>query len=271
MFAQTQGKIPTSYRSTILKLLLVVAAFIGVKLTDVYPEKYTATTEFLEHSFFYRMFYILLAVEIGFSKYYFAWSMGEAGANVVGISFNGFDANGQAKWDRLIMMRLWDFKLSQNARGIVDNWNIPCQSWLKYYVFLRLVKVFPTQTAKTLTFVTSAIWHGFYPGYYLFFMSGAMLEPLTNLLRANLRWRFLNADGSPKSTKFLYDIGGWMITFWTIDYLTLGFRLLAFQPAIAGWSSIYFHTHIISVVLLTYFTFFGVKTKPPSKEAKNTQ
>lgn len=29
------------------------------------------------------------------------------------------------------MMRLYQFKFSQNAKEIVDHWNIQCQTWLK--------------------------------------------------------------------------------------------------------------------------------------------
>jgi len=192
--------------------------------------------------------------------------MGEAAANVAGISYNGLDASGVAKWDRIVMMRLWEFKTAPNGKGIIENWNIPCQIWLKQYVFLRLVGPLKTQKAKLATFVTSAIWHGFYPGYYLFFISGGLLEPLAILLRRNLRWRFVNPDGSPKPLKPIYDFLGWLITFWTIDYLTLGFRLLAFEWAIAGWKSVYFNTHIIGAILFAYFTFFGIKEEKLTKQ-----
>jgi len=163
------------------------------------------------------------------------------------------------------MIRLWDFKTSTNAKGIIDNWNIPCQHWLKYYVFYRLIPVFGMRVAKILTFITSAFWHGFYPGYYLFFVSGAFLEPISQLLRDNLRWRFLDAAGNPKPTKIFYNAAGWIITFWTIDYLTIAFRLLDYSDGIKVWSSVYFITHVVGLFLLVTLSIFGVKPKREKK------
>eukprot|EP01114_Cavostelium_apophysatum_P014464 TRINITY_DN3766_c0_g1_i1.p1 TRINITY_DN3766_c0_g1~~TRINITY_DN3766_c0_g1_i1.p1 ORF type:complete len:458 (+),score=43.09 TRINITY_DN3766_c0_g1_i1:212-1585(+) len=269
MFKETNGEIPTSYRSTLGKILLVLVSFVGVKLNGTYNEMYTTQPEFMEFSFINRMLYIWLSVELGFCKYYFVWSMGEAAANVIGISYNGLDEHGRARWDRTVMMRLWEFKKASNGKAVISNWNIQCQVWLKHYVFLRLIEPIGVSLAKLSTFIISGIWHGFYPGYHLFFISAGILEPLGTLLRKNFRWRVINPDGTPKPTKVIYDFVGWFITFWTLDYLTLAFRLLAFQYAIAGWASVYFNTHIIAVLLFLYFTFFGIQEEQDTSKKKS--
>lgn len=46
----------------------------------------------------FRMLYLLLTVETGSAKYYFAWGIGQAAACCVGISYNGLDENKNAKW-----------------------------------------------------------------------------------------------------------------------------------------------------------------------------
>lgn len=137
--------------------------------------------------------------------------------NIVGISYNGKDLNGNAKWyiliilffiinkkrDRVKVIRFWKFKFSQNGKSLIENWNITTQLWLKncilynliiiflYYfknkdIYLRLVDKKINKTISALiTFFISSIWHviillkknylikkkGFYPGYYLFFLS----------------------------------------------------------------------------------------------------
>lgn len=53
-------------------------------------------------------------------------------------------------------------------------------NWLKNYIFLRVIRrvggskniFLPT----FLTFMVSAIWHGFYPGYFIFFLSAAVYD-----------------------------------------------------------------------------------------------
>jgi len=261
MFKETKGKIPSSLRATLENAVLAFAGVILVKIHSMYHEKYTLTEDFLTKPLIYRLLYVLLAVETGSSKYYFAWGIGQAAACAVGISYNGLDENKNPKWDRIVMLRLWTFKTATNAKGIIDNWNIPCQHWLKYHVFFRLIPVFGTRVAKIITFVTSAFWHGFYPGYYLFFISGAFLEPIAQLIRDNFRWRFMNADGTEKPTKILYDIVGWIVTFYTIDYLTIAFRLLDYSDGITVWRSVYFIVHVIGFILFVSLTLFGVKPK----------
>ncbi len=58
-------------------------------------------------------------------------------------------------------------------------WNISIQEWLKYYVLLRLMdKSKPRHAIQTMpivmTFLVSAIWHGFYFSFYGY-MSGFLL------------------------------------------------------------------------------------------------
>lgn len=76
-------------------------------------------------------------------------------------------------------MRVWDIEFSYKVKDFLDAWNISVHMWLKYYVYLRLVKKDKKgiQIVPILsTFVVSAIWHGFYPGYYLFFISSGLLD-----------------------------------------------------------------------------------------------
>ncbi len=55
-------------------------------------------------------------------------------------------------------------------KSLIDNWNIKTQIWLRRIVYDR-VKYF-----KTLcVFTFSALWHGFYPGYYLTLISTVLL------------------------------------------------------------------------------------------------
>ena len=65
-------------------------------------------------------------------------------------------------------------------KDFFDAWNISVHKWLKYYVFLRMVKRDERLSLKPIltTFLVSAIWHGFYPGYFLFFLSSGLNDYL---------------------------------------------------------------------------------------------
>ena len=63
---------------------------------------------------------------------------------------------------------------SYRVKDFLGSWNMSVHGWLKYYVYLRLLdsnkrgsgNVF----AALVSFLVSAIWHGFYPGFYSFFI-----------------------------------------------------------------------------------------------------
>ena len=63
---------------------------------------------------------------------------------------------------------------------LINNWNMQTQTWLKYYVLARLVdRSKPRGTLQVLpllaTFVISALWHGFFFGFYALFLGLALL------------------------------------------------------------------------------------------------
>ena len=50
--------------------------------------------------------------------------------------------------------------------------------WLRNYIYLRVTprNKKPGFRASLATFASSALWHGFYPGYYLTFILGSFVQ-----------------------------------------------------------------------------------------------
>jgi len=68
----------------------------------------------------------------------------------------------------LAVYRLINFQTSLNLRDSIDSWNKGTNLWLRSIMYER------TGRNKVIyTYALSALWHGFYPGYYLTFASGA--------------------------------------------------------------------------------------------------
>lgn len=61
--------------------------------------------------------------------------------------------------------------MATNLREAINNWNLGTNRWLRMVVYERVPKKYGT----FLTFSLSALWHGFYPGYYVTFASGALI------------------------------------------------------------------------------------------------
>lgn len=68
-------------------------------------------------------------------------------------------------------MLLYFCQFATNFRGAISHWNLGTTRWLRTIVYDRTPKRYST----VLTFALSAVWHGFYPGYYITFASGALI------------------------------------------------------------------------------------------------
>lgn len=77
-------------------------------------------------------------------------------------------------------LRIWGIEFSFRVKDFLDAWNVSVHKWLKYYVFLRMLdstKRGGVQLKPILiTFLVSAVWHGFYPGYYFFFVAAGLMD-----------------------------------------------------------------------------------------------
>jgi len=104
-----------------------------------------------------------------------------------------------------------------------------------------------------ITYFASAVWHGFYAGYYMFFLSSAFLTFLHRKVRRRLRPWFLKEDGSPGPYKPIYDFFCWFFTIQIVNYFILSFLVLSLRAALRVYRSLYFGGHIIAGILLVIF------------------
>lgn len=167
-------RIPRSGRPAMLKMGIGLAwILVFLQFAGIYYPEYMLTPEFMEHNFFYRVFVLHMVGFVTRMKYYGVWTLTEGACILSGIGYNGVDpVTGKASWDRLQNVKPLGIELAQNTHAYLGNWNINTNNWLRNYVFLRVTPKGkkPGFRATMATFVTSAFWHGFYPGYYLTFV-----------------------------------------------------------------------------------------------------
>lgn len=155
-----------------------------------------------------KLWFVMNATTVVRFKYYHAWLMGDAICNNSMLGFNGFDQDGKACWDLISNINIFAFevrvvfisKINQcqplvlhsqfapNFREGIANWNLGTNRWLRNIVYDRVPKRYST----VLTFALSAVWHGFYPGYYITFASGALIVTAARVVRVVLEFRFNN-------------------------------------------------------------------------------
>lgn len=268
MFKDEGGKIPHSLKFVLLRFGMIAIALIGFKLSDDYAVSWVLSDEWLTFPLWKRCFLYIFVVELFYCKYYVVWWLGEGACSIIGLSYNGRDEKGKVKWDRIRMVDIVKFKFARSiTRDMVPNWNIMSQHWLSKYVHRRFVASGLSRSAsRYLTFLVSAIWHGLYPGYYLFFIQCAVFIEISNLLYAMVWPFFTKEDGvTPKYPQmYILNVLIPISTIACLDYLAITFQLMAFTSAIKALSSVYWIGHIfMAFVIVVFFA-----TRPFRKSSK---
>lgn len=107
----------------------------------------------------------------------------EAGTVMCGLGYNGRDKENTLH-NRVACVSMWDLEVSNCVKDFLAAWNMSTQNWLKYYVYLRLLPNKKDEKSRNnlnimpmmATFMASATWHGFYSGYFMFFLGVAFLD-----------------------------------------------------------------------------------------------
>jgi hypothetical protein len=260
---ETSKIVQPSVRMALLKKLVGVF-FLGViffKITLVYPIKAHLTPALLNKPFWYRFIHFNVSSSSQRVKYYLAWVLADAVNNASGLGFNGYDEDGNAKWDLVTNVNIYKEETSTCMKEIFENWNIQTQLWLKRICFDRL------PTGKTLgVFVLSAFWHGVYPGYYITFVLCACFVYAGRGIRRTIRPHFQKNQ----ATKLFYDLVTWFGTMTSVNYAAGSFDLLGFWVSVEFYNSWYWAIHIVALLLAVSLPGGSAKSKKTIESSVGT-
>lgn len=226
----------------VLKKLFASLTFgiLLLKVTPLFPIQRVAEEEFAQRvPFFRKILYVILASSVVRFKYYHAWILADAICNASGLGFNGYDNQGVARWDLMSNVEVFNVETSISWRDFLIGWNKGTMLWLRRIAYERA----PYQ--RTLvTYILSALWHGFYPGYYVTFLTGAMLTLSSRAIRRSIRPYFKTNS----SLSFLYDVITCLSTRVIVAYVATPFVLLELEPSLYFYRHLYYFIHVIGVL-----------------------
>lgn len=149
------------------------------------PMDYIGHVEFGKNNIIYKVVYLNLSLLLGRSMYYSSWVLAYSC-----LIFNGLATTETKKTDpktkEVIIVNEFEkgsygsfmiSELGENPKTKLVYWNHSVHLWLKYSLYLRTINIKKKpfkdnfNLASLLTFITSAFWHGFYPVYYITFIS----------------------------------------------------------------------------------------------------
>jgi len=123
----------------------------------------------------------------------------------------------------------------------LEYWNKTTQVWLRRTAYDRNRKY-----KLLLTYTLSALWHGFYPGYYVTFLGGAFFTLAARNVRRYIRPMFQTS----KELAFIYDVMTYITTRIIMAYLVFPFVLLEFNASLVVFSQLYFFGHIAGLIAI---------------------
>ena len=243
--------------------LLCAAMF--VTFIPMYSIQKLKDDDFLENTtVFHKMWYLMIVTMLVRFKYYHAWIFADAICNNSGLGFNGYDENGEANWNLYSNVNVVGFEMSLSLRDSIANWNKGTNTWLRSIVYERA-----KHNKLVFTYALSALWHGFYPGYYLTFANGAFFTMVSRVGRRTIRPHFLES----KNKKFLYDALTFVATRILMAYITFSFILLEFMPSIRVYLYFYLIPHLVGlaiIVLAPRLPRIPAHKQTADKESSNT-
>ncbi|KAI7832438.1 MBOAT, membrane-bound O-acyltransferase family-domain-containing protein [Gamsiella multidivaricata] len=262
------GRLAASMKTFLFSLIALASLAVFAPKLDVL---WTLDPAFKALPFVLRFIYVMLSAFAARFKYYAVWKMAEGACVLAGFGYNGVDPKtGKPRWDASSNIDVWAYETGQSVKALADSWNKGTNQWLKNSVYLRVVKpgAKPGVLETFSTFAVSAFWHGFYPGYYLMFLSAAMALTAGKMLRTHLRPRFVSATTG--KTPLWYNMLGVVLTQVTINYLSMSFLILTLKDSLQLWKDLYFVVHIgIAAVLLLTPVLFPVKRKSRKEQQKH--
>jgi len=200
--------------------------------------------------------------------YHFTFCLSE-GANILnGFGFNGYDEKKQMKWDRLASVNLIGVEFAQSPFEISQNWNMTAGHWLKYYVYLRLDAPTskPTTSSATITNLVSALWHGFYPGYFIHFLTASLILAISRIIRAKYRDRVIAAGQMYKS---IYNFLGFFLIKNYMGYSMASFVLLTWDKVGVYLSNVSYIGHIALAITYVIVNILPAPVKDGDKKKKD--
>eukprot|EP00108_Taenia_solium_P002166 TsM_000691100 transcript=TsM_000691100 gene=TsM_000691100 len=202
-----------------------------------YDPEFLISEEFQRLGIFRKYFWLTLYGFYLRQKFYCAWSISALAMLISGFGFSGFSSNGTLEPEYRNAINL-----GANTKVMLDNWNIGTTRWLRECIYDRVPKRF----AVVAVFFVSAFWHGFYPVYYICFLSAALLTMTGRLCRARLRPCFIESYWYHR----LYDIVTNLAALFSLNYLGIGFFLLDTSLALKLWGNFYYLGHVVPLLML---------------------
>lgn len=248
----TTKSAPSSFFPGLYRLLLAVLYMAGhMTLSAQVPFAMIYNAEWIAaHPWTYRFPYTLVTLFAERLKYYFVWKIAEGASVMGGFGFEGYDekTNEPIGWRNVENVDVLGFELATSIQPLSRSWNKRTQGWLERYTYGR------TGNSLLATYFVSALWHGLYPGFFLFFMTIPILTNIERLCRAKINpiivpgYDGRSYDTAPKTitTKLYWGLCTILTSLGT-NYCVQVFSLYSWERCTRALGSYHYIPHLVFI------------------------
>ncbi|KAL9648264.1 hypothetical protein ABK040_013884 [Willaertia magna] len=253
-----EDSLPISIKSLLFNTLLIFISFAGFTQIDRFDREFimNSPNEFSALSLIEKILFIELMVVFFKYRYYLVWHIAQGACWLSGFGYN----KKKKVWDAFRQIDYFGFELATSPFLLSVSWNMSVNVFLKKFIYLRNKKKGekPGTASIFTTFLLVAFWHGFYPGYYIFFVLAGMGVEFGRMFRSMFRHRVIPPDYDFDLYKpieslqkinlsiALYNFVAWILTHISTYYIAASFVLLSVEHTLFMWKETY--TGIIGVV-----------------------
>ncbi|PWA35932.1 membrane bound O-acyl transferase, MBOAT [Artemisia annua] len=261
---------PSPYVPTV-KALFQAGLCMGVYLSmkPRYPLSRITEPVYKNWGFVERLSYQYMCSFTTRWKYYFIWSVSECSMILSGLGFSGWTNSSPpiARWERAKNVDILGVEFAKSAAEIPLTWNIHVSTWLRHYVYDRLVQKGkrPGFFQLLATQTVSAIWHGVYPGYIIFFVQSALMISGSKTV---YRWQQA-VPSTNRGLKKMIMLLNFAYTVLVLNYSAVGFIVLSLNETINAYRSVYFIGTVVPVVLILLGNI--IRPKPATSRGRKQQ
>ncbi|XP_068635019.1 lysophospholipid acyltransferase 2-like isoform X1 [Aristolochia californica] len=262
---------PSPYFAT-LRAILQAALCMGIYLYLIpqFPLSRFTDPIYQEWGFWKCLGYQYMSGFTARWKYYFIWSISEAAIIISGLGFSGWSESdpSKPKWEHAKNVDILGVEFAKSGVVLPLVWNIQVSTWLRYYVYERLIQKGrkPGFFQLLATQTVSAVWHGLYPGYIIFFVQSALMIAGSRVI---YRWE----QAVPQKLNWLRTLlafSNFAYTVLVLNYSCVGFMVLSMHETLASYGSVYYVGTAIPILLIL-LGYIIKPARPVSSKARKEQ
>lgn len=126
--------------------------------------------------------------------------------------------------------------------GVLSSWNICAADWLKWHVYAPVFNYTRNERLAILvTNITSAAWHGLYPGYFVTFIGVGLCTSIGRLVHKNVNPAVAR---SHILVQAFFPIVMMLFVSVCVCTVAIPFQVFTFELIWESWKGIYFIGHI---------------------------